>query len=48
MAQFDLTDETPKPYSFTYTEDNKAIVDAREGMLIVGFGYKLTRVTYEK
>lgn len=48
VAQFDLTDETPKPYSFTYTEDNKAIVDAREGMLIVGFGYKLTRVTYEK
>jgi hypothetical protein len=48
VPQFDLTDETPKPYSFTYTEDNKAIVDAREGMLIVGFGYKLTRVTYEK
>ena len=48
VPQFDLTSETPMPFSFTYTEANKAIVDEREGMLIVGFGYKLTRVTFEK
>ena len=48
VAQFDLTADTPNPYQFTYTEANKAIVDAREGMLIVGFGYKLTRVTYSE
>lgn len=47
VAQFDLTDETPNPFEFTYTEANKAIVDERGGMLIVGFGYKLTRITYE-
>ena len=39
---------TPKHITFTYTEANKAIVDERGGMLIVGFGYKLTKVTYTK
>lgn len=44
VAQFDLTATTPNPFEFTYTEANKAIVDARDGMLIVGYGYKLTKV----
>jgi len=47
VAQFDLTEETPNPFEFTYTAANKEIVDSREGMLIVGYGYKLTRITYE-
>ncbi len=46
VAQSDLTDETPNPFEFTYSADNKAIVDERGGMLIVGYGYKLTRVTF--
>ena len=48
VAQFDVNADTPNPYTFTYTEANKAIVDERGGMLIVGFGYKLTKVTYTK
>lgn len=44
IPQFDLTEETPNPFEFTYTEANKTIVDERGGMLIVGFGYKLTKV----
>ena len=48
VAQFDLTTETPNPFTFTYTEANAAIVKERGGMLIVGYGYKLTRVTYSK
>lgn len=47
LTQFDLTDDTPNPYEFTYTDTNKALVDERGGMLIVGYGYKVTRVTYE-
>ncbi len=47
VAQFDLTADTPNPFEFTYTEANKAIVDERGGMLIVGFGYKLTKVTFK-
>ena len=46
VAQFDLTADTPKPFEFTYTEANTAIVDERDGMLIVGYGYKLNKVTY--
>lgn len=45
VAQFDVTAETPNPFEFTYTEANKTIVDERGGMLIVGFGYRLTKVT---
>ena len=48
VAQFDLTEETPNPFEFTYTEANKAIVDERGGMLIVGYGYRLTKVTTSK
>ena len=46
VAQFDLKTDTPNPYQFTYSEANKTIVDAREGMLLVGYGYKLTKVTF--
>lgn len=45
VAQFDVTAATPNPYEFEYTEADKSIVDERGGMLIVGFGYKLTKVT---
>ena len=48
VAQFDLTADTPNPFEFTYTEANKAIVDERGGMLLVGYGYKLTKITFSK
>jgi hypothetical protein len=48
VAQFDLTADTPNPFDFTYTEANKAIVDERGGMLLVGYGYRLTKVTFTK
>ena len=46
VAQFDLPVEAPFYYEFVYTEANKAIVDERESMLLVGYGYKLTKVTF--
>ena len=46
VAQFDVTADTPNPFEFTYTVANKAIVDERGGMLIVGFGYKLTKISF--
>lgn len=47
VPQFDLTADTPNPYVFDYTEACKALVDGRGGMLIVGFGYKVTKVTFK-
>jgi hypothetical protein len=44
VAQFSLSSETPSTYEFIYSEARKALVDQREGMLIVGYGYKLTKV----
>lgn len=47
VEQFDITDETPNPYEFEYTAERKGIVDEQGGMLVVGFGYTLTKVTYK-
>lgn len=46
VPQIDGFENQPNPYEFTYTADHKAIADAK-GMLITGFGYKLTKVTYK-
>ncbi len=43
VPQVDGFEGQPNPYEFTYTADHKAIADAK-GMLITGFGYKLTKV----
>ena len=47
VAQFDITADTAIPYEFDYTADSKAIGDAK-GMLVTGFGYKITKVTYSE
>ena len=46
VAQIDGFDAYPSPYEFTYTSAHKAIADAK-GMLVTGFGYKLTKVTFK-
>ncbi len=45
VGQFDITATTPNPFEFEYTAACKDLVDTRAGMLIVGFGYKLKKVT---
>ena len=46
VPQIDGFENQPNPFEFTYTADHKAIADGN-GMLITGFGYKLTKVTYK-
>lgn len=48
VPQVDAIHETyPTEYTFVYTEEAKAKVEAEGGaMVITGFGYKLTSVTY--
>ena len=48
VGQFDITATTPNPFEFEYTAACKDLVDNRNAMLIVGFGYELTKVTYER
>ena len=45
VPQVDGFDAYTSPYEFTYTADHKAIADEK-GMLVTGFGYKLTKVTF--
>lgn len=46
-AQIDVTDETPNPFVLNYTEEFKDLVTAQDGMSCVGFGYTVTKITYE-
>jgi hypothetical protein len=48
VPQFDITDETPTPYEFTYTAEHQQKAQEEEGMLVVGFGYQVTKVAYKK
>ena len=47
VPQVDGFNEYPSPYVFEFTADHKAIAEAK-GMLVTGFGYKLTKVTFAK
>ncbi len=48
-AQIDVTPDTPNPYVLEYTQAFKDMVcdPAMEGMSCVGFGYTVTKITYE-
>jgi hypothetical protein len=46
-AQIDVTAETPNPFVLTYTEEFKNLINAEEGWSCVGFGYTVTKITYE-
>lgn len=47
VPQFDLTEETPKPFEFTYDAHCKALVDERGAMCLVGFGYRVSKIEYK-
>jgi len=46
-AQIDVTADTPNPFTLTFTDEFKALVTEQGGMSCVGFGYTVTRITYE-
>ena len=48
VPQFDITDDTPNPFEFTFTAEHQQKAQEQEGMLIVGFGYKATKVAFKK
>ena len=48
VSQFDITDETPNPFIFVYDERCKALLEERGGICLVGFGYTVQKVTYDK
>jgi hypothetical protein len=47
VAQFDLTDETPNPFEFTYDQHCKNLVDERGAMSLVGFGYRVSKIAFK-
>jgi len=47
VAQFDVTGETPNPFTFVYDDRCKGIVDMVGSWSIVGFGETINKVTYK-
>ena len=46
VTQFDIIEGTPNPYEFTFTAEHQQMVQEKEGLLVVGFGYKLLKVSF--
>ena len=47
VAQFDVTPATPNPFTFTYDDRCKGIVDMVGSWSVVGFGETINKVTYK-
>ena len=47
VAQFDVTEETPNPFTFVYDSRCKGIVDMVGSWSIVGFGETINKITYK-
>ena len=45
---FDVTAETPNPYSFIYTESMKTAVEGQYSMSVVGWGLFINKITYKE
>ena len=48
FPEFDVTAATPNPYSFVYTADMKALIDAQNAMLIAGWGLYINKITFKE
>ena len=47
FPEFDVTDDTPNPYTFVYTDDYKALVEGQNALCIAGWGLNITKITYK-
>jgi len=45
---FDVTAETPNPYSFVYTDAMKSAVDSQYSMSVVGWGLQINKITFKE
>jgi len=48
FPEFDVTDATPNPYSFVYTDDMKALIDEQNALLIAGWGLQINKITFQE
>ena len=44
---YDVTDETPNPYTFVYSADMKALAESQNAMCIAGWGLNINKITYK-
>ena len=48
FPEFDVTDATPNPYSFVYTDAMKALIDEQNALLIAGWGLYINKITFKE
>ena len=47
FPEFEVDDTTPNPYTFTYTQTMKTLVESEDGLVIAGWGLQLNKITYK-
>lgn len=47
FPEFDVDDNTPNPYTFTYTAEIKALVEAQNAMAVAGWGLFINKITFK-
>lgn len=47
FPEFDVTDDTPCPYSFTYDQTMKDLVEGQNALSIAGWGLMINKITYK-
>ena len=47
FPEFDVTDDTPKPYTFVLTADMKALAVGQNAMCVAGWGLNINKITYK-
>ena len=47
FPEFDVTDETPRPYTFTYDQTMKDLVEGQNALSIAGWGLMINKITYK-
>ena len=47
FPEFDVTDDTPNPYTFVYSADMKALAESQNAMCIAGWGLNINKITFK-
>lgn len=48
FPEFDVTDDTPQPYTFAYTAELKDLVEGQNALSVAGWGLNILKITFKE
>ena len=48
FPEFDITDDTPQPYTFAYTAELKDLVEGQNALSVAGWGLNILKITFKE